>query len=1655
MSAKPSVASEQATVDAILDHLKGELSAARQGNAQTFARAFFRRVPAEDLAARGSGAWCALLRGLLDFMQVRRPEHPIVRVFNPTHEEHGWETTHTVIEIVTDDSPFLVDSVTMAIAACDTLAHSVVHPVVTVERDAGGHMLAIRDAEQTGRGHTESIMHFEVDRRAEPEELVKLKDAVQRALGDVRATVRDWKSMRERMLAVSQGLSSQPSPADPVMRAEAEEFLRWVADDHFTFLGYREYQVSTEDGEQVLRAIDESGLGILRGAEHAVTRPLKSLAAHEQQQRGQVEPLILTKTNARSSVHRPGYMDYIGVLKFDESGKPIGEQRFLGLYTSSAYNRRPWEIPLVRHRYEAVMRASGLSREGHSGKALRHILETLPRDELFQATPEELAETATGILALSERQRTKLFVRRDRFGRFFSVLVFLPRDRFDSDVRGRIEEILKQAFKGERLDSSIHVSESALARLHAIVRPKSGERPHYDITELEQRLGQLVRNWHDELRDILAQRHGEEKGLKLANKYGKALPTGYIEEVTPFIAANDVEAAAALRGPDDIRLSLYRPRKKHADGTLRFKLFRFGSHIALSDALPMMENMGLKILSEHPYEMKLGGSDIYIQDFEVVPQVRADLDVDQVKDAFQIAFERIWRGEAENDGFNQLILRGGLDWRQVATLRAYCKYLLQTGIPFSQSYMEETLCKYPLHTRLLVEAFEAKFDPARDEITKTQAEAGRKKTQRDVEAAMSDELSQAYPQLSAEIAAARALPRDKQVDAMFQAFKSVMDRVGSLDEDRILRSFASMIGATLRTSYWQARDGRQKDYLAFKLDPAKVPDLPKPRPYREIWVYAPRVEGVHLRFGPVARGGLRWSDRREDFRTEVLGLVKAQMVKNTVIVPVGAKGGFIVKRPPAGGDRDAQLAEGIACYRMFINALLDITDNLGDDKVVHPRDVVRHDADDPYLVVAADKGTATFSDIANSISLEHGFWMGDAFASGGSVGYDHKGMGITAKGGWESVKRHFRALGRDCQSEDFTVSGIGDMSGDVFGNGMLLSRHIRLVAAFDHRHVFLDPNPDAAVSFKERERMFNLPRSSWEDYDRKLVSPGGGVFARSVKTIPLTPEVKQSLGIDPAVTQMTPSELMNAILKAPVDLFWNGGIGTYVKATSETHADAGDRANNAIRVNGKELRCKVVGEGGNLGMTQRGRIEAALNGVLLNTDFIDNSAGVDTSDHEVNIKILLNDPVQRGVLTLDARNTQIEAMTDEVEYLVLRDNYLQNQAISVMERMSVQRLGAKQHFIRTLESQGLLDRQLEFLPSDADFAERKARGLGLTRPELSILLSYSKIVLFQQLLDSDVPEDPYLSKELVRYFPKALQEKYRDAMERHRLRREIIATAVTNSMVNRMGATFVLRMQEDTGESPGQIAKAYSIAREVLDARELWAEIEALDGKVHGNAQIDAMLRIWNLMRHLTRWLLNLPGHRLDIAAAVGRYEAGMKELRGCLSQCMADSDTQTTRTELKHWTEAKFPQALAEKLSSLHALMSALDIIEVARERNLPVRRVAEVYYHLGEALHLKWLTQKIEELPVEGRWHAHARGTLRDELFAQQQALAAQVLAKGDGVDGATLVDRWVKRDDPALRFTISMFGDMRSQVAMDYPTVSVAVRRLSQLTQAGSRA
>ncbi len=1607
--------------------------------------AFLADVDGDEFLVHSPAEWAAITLDLLAFVEQREPGQAKVDLVDV---EASGRDKRSALRIVTDDMPFIVDSVNIVFARAQLEVRVLQHPIVSVERDPEGGIRGLSQRGQ-GAGADEAVIYCEIRRISVAEDREKLVDSIHTALADVRVTVDDWMPMRDKMLAIAEEFPQRSMPVDAEGVKEGQAFLRWAADDHFTFLGYREYHVVERDRDELLVADEKSGLGLLRGLNRAGTpRSLKTLVAAQLPQSGSIDAIILTKTNATSDVHRSGYMDYIGVLKFDDQGKPIAEERFIGLFTSSAYMRRPQDVPLLRKKVESVMRRSGLKPDAYSGKALRHILESLPRDDLFQCSEDELFATAMGILDLKERARARLFVRRDRYGRFFSCMAFVPRERFNTKIRQRVENLLREAFHGQRLDSAVQMGESALARLHITARPRSGEHLSYDVSELEQRLISLLRNWQDDFRNCLIERLGDTHGAELANRYSAELPAGYTEEVSPEVAALDIETLDTLVDENSVRMKIYRPEARPDE--LRFKIFRRGGDIGLSELLPQLENLGLRVLTEHVYEIEHDDSRMFIQDFEVRPMDELAFSVEDVGQHFEHAFEHIWRGDAESDPFNRLVLGALLSWRQVAVLRGYCKYLQQVGIAFSQNYMEETLNRYPAIANLLVELFNAKFDPQREDMNDEQVKAHAKQLRVELDALVSECACDANPGLIDKVVESIGKPRQDQIHAIWTALRALMDEVASLDDERIVESYMGVIRATLRTSFFQQHEGESRHYISFKFDSHQVPDAPKPVPYREIFVYGPRVEGVHLRFGPVARGGLRWSDRREDFRTEVLGLVKAQMVKNTVIVPVGSKGGFIVKRPPEGDDREAFQNEGIACYRMFINGMLDITDNLVDDQLVVPSGLVRYDGDDPYLVVAADKGTARFSDIANSIAAEHHYWLDDAFASGGSHGYDHKGMGITARGGWESVKRHFRALGRDCQSEDFTCVGIGDMSGDVFGNGMLLSEHTRLVAAFDHRHIFLDPNPDAASSFAERKRMFALPRSSWEDYDKSLISEGGGVFPRSTKSIPVTAQMREALGLKADVEHLTPNEMMSTILRAPVDLLWNGGIGTYVKAASETHADVGDRANNGLRVNGGQLRCKIVGEGGNLGCTQLGRIEAALEGVLLNTDFIDNSAGVDTSDHEVNIKILLGDAVARQELDLAGRNALLAEMTDDVAGLVLHDNYQQNQAITLMEHMAVKRLGSMAHFIRTLEGEGVLDRQVEYLPSDSELLERKAQGKGLTRPELAVLLSYDKIKLYDQLLDSDVPEDPYLSRELSRYFPERLRKDFGPHMQRHRLKREIIASAVTNSTVNRMGATFMMRMQEDTGQNPAAIAKAFTAAREIIDARALWADIEALDAQVAEATQIDAKLQTWSLLRHLTRWLLNRQAGSLDIAENVERYQPVVTRLRDALPEVLTATGKGDFNGNAEKWEGLGFGEPLAQRLARSPVLRAALDMAEVAHSCDQPVERVAGAFFGLAEALDLDWLRSEIESLPVESRWHAQARGSLLDELNQQHRALAAQVVAWDRELPADKLVAAWLDRDDATLKYTRTMLTEILSQTA-DYPIVSVAVRRLALLAQA----
>ncbi|HRI17417.1 MAG TPA: NAD-glutamate dehydrogenase, partial [Burkholderiaceae bacterium] len=1251
------------------------------------------------------------------------------------------------------------------------------------------------------------------------------------------------------------------------------------------------------------------------------------------------ELLVVTKSTSRSTVHRPGYLDYIAVKRFGADGQVCGEERFLGLFTSTAYSSSPSEIPLLRRKVDGVIARAGLAPGSHAGKALANILETYPRDELFQIGDEELLRTATGILHLGERQRFRLFVRRDPFERFLSCLIYAPRENYTTELREKWQALLIQAFDGSSAEFNVHLSESVLARIQITVRTRPGHIPDFDVRELEDRLVASARRWDDDLKDELIAATGEARGNELLRRFGGAFPPSYRAEFEARAAVPDSEQMAALSEAQPIAMKLYRPLEA-APGTLRFKLLRLAEPLTLSGSLPMLEHMGLKVLDEHPHRVAPPGMPpVWIHDFGL-QGAGEDIEVDALRPVFEDAFDAILRGEVENDDFNRLVVAAHVPALDIVVLRAYAKYMRQIGFALSQAFIEATLAAHPAIARELVALFKARFDPA------------------------------------------LADGREARCAGQVRAIEAALEGVDNLSEDRVLRQYLALMQATTRTNFWR-RDaqGSRRSFVSFKFDSSKVPGLPDPRPMFEIFVYSTRFEGVHLRGGRVARGGLRWSDRPEDFRTEVLGLVKAQMVKNTVIVPVGSKGGFVLKKAPPASEREAFMKEGVACYQNYLRGLLDITDNRVGDAIAPPPDVVRHDVDDSYLVVAADKGTATFSDYANGISKEYGFWLGDAFASGGSVGYDHKAMGITARGAWESVKRHFREMGIDTQSTDFTVAGIGDMSGDVFGNGMLLSRHIRLVAAFDHRHIFLDPDPDAARSFVERERMFALPRSSWADYDASLISAGGGIHARSAKSVPITPEVRAALGIADGVEAMTPTELVNAILKAPVDLIYNGGIGTYVKAARETHAQVGDRANDALRVDGGELRCKVFGEGGNLGCTQLGRIEFALAGGRINTDAIDNSAGVDTSDHEVNIKILLGIPIAEGEMTEKQRNALLPTMTDEVAALVLRDNVFQTQVLSVTKRIAPQLLDAQARFMQFLEKAGRLNRGIEFLPSEETIAERRAQGLGLTSPEHAVLLAYSKIWLYDELLASPLPDDPWVGTALLRYFPQVLQERFASLMPRHPLRREIIATHVTNSMLNRVGSTFVHRLAETTGARPHEVVRAYLMSREIFGLVTLWQEIEALDNVVPDEVQSRMLVHTSGQLERGTTWFLRSRRLSDDMEATIAHFRPGFEALAARLPELQDAEERQRVDASIARYVDQGVPSDLAARVVNFDTLQATLDIAEVAAGAKQPVELVAAVYFDIANKLGMPWLRDRIAALPGEQKGRRREKGGMLEE--------------------------------------------------------------------------
>ena len=1532
----------------------------------------------------------------LRWAQKRRPGSAKVRVFNPTAERDGWTCEHTVVQTVTDDMPFLVDSLTMALNSHSRGIHATIHSVLDIRRNGRGEIVAVDGKQNAGARQAESFVHFEIARETKAAVLAEIESTVMRTLDSVRAGVEDWPAMLDQLRDAAAAVGAQRT----ANAKESQEFLLWLADNHFTLLGYRELDLVRGARADRLNPRPGSGLGILRdGMRPAKTMTLSGSARKEARSK---DPLVITKANAISSVHRPVPLDYIGVKVFDADGLPCAERRFLGLFTSTAYSKSPRDIPLLRLKVQRIMERSGLDPVSHRGKALQHILDTFPRDDLFQGSLADLARISTGILGLQARHRVSLFCRKDTFERFYSCLVYLPRDQFNYKARQAVEAILLEGFRGSSLQSNVTISDAAFARIEVIIRTDPGEKRAPNVKSLQDQLQEAVRGWEDRARAAAFEQLPEDQALELFERFAAAFPVAYQESIAPSRSVDDMlKIAALVDGGQSLQMSLRGSETPHR---VLFTTFQLDEPIHLYLAHPILEHMGLRVVSESNYRLDIEPRTVWIQDFELETDDGSSLDTAEITERFQECFARTLSNDAENDGFNALVVSAGLDWRDAALLRAYCKYILQTSNRFSQSYMQQVLRSYPMLCGALLDYFHGTFDPALE---------GKARKQRCAES-------------------------DRIVTAQ-------LDRATSLDDDRILRSFVAAVRATLRTNFFQTEDGKPKPYISIKLDPKGIPDLPRPRPMFEIFVYSRRVEGVHLRCGTIARGGLRWSDRREDFRTEVLGLMKAQQVKNTVIVPTGAKGGFVCKALPS-GDRSAIQVEVVACYKIFIRGLLDITDNIVGSKVETPDGVVARDAADTYLVEAADKGTATFSDIANELSRQYGFWLDDAFASGGSAGYDHKKMAITARGAWEAVKRHFREFGVDTQTQDFTVIGIGDMGGDVFGNGMLLSRHIRLLAAFNHQHIFIDPEPDAASSFKERQRLFELPRSSWDDYDRKLLSEGGGIYSRESKSIELHPRARAMLGIDKQ--KLTPPELVRAILLAKADLLWNGGIGTYVKASSESHGDAGDPVNDTVRVDGDELNCRVIGEGGNLGLTQRGRIEFALGGGRINTDFIDNSGGVDSSDREVNIKILLNGAIESGKLARNKRNTLLATMTDNVAELVLANNYAQTQALSMMASRANERLGEHARLIRMLEARGLLDRDLEFLPGEEQLEQRKSAGLGLTRPELAIILSYSKIELSSSLVATDIPEDPVCAAELESYFPAKLVKRFKPEIYEHRLRREMIAMLIASSMVNRMGPFFVLRAEEDTGAGVAKVARAYAIVREIFHTRQVWREIEALDHAVQAEVQYDAVFQISRMVRRAVYWFLQRTAGELAIEPTVKRMQSGVAKLLVALPKVLGGRAKKRFDAEVRQFEGLGLPLTIATKVAAFKVMTQMLDIVELAGARKLPVETVAKLYFDLGRGLRLDWIREQIEMLKVEGRWRATARASLRETLAQEQRALVETVLKGAGKRDSDDALATWLDESKAQISRTQRALDDMRTSGEIDFATLSVALKEIGRL-------
>ncbi len=1598
-----SIAGEsEAVVDRVVACAK-ETSDPDDTGLENYLRHYFAHVDSEDLAARRPEDLFGMAADHHELGRSWKSGEVAIKAINPRSEVDGWGSQHSVVMIVTDDLPFLVDSLTMELNRLGAGIHLVVHPVMIDMRDELGYFAAPHDHPDSD-ARKASMAAIEIDRQPGAAELAEIESNLVRVLTDTRRAVEDWPLMRDRMREVAAGLDADSLPIDDRDVAETRELLEWLADDHFIFLGYREYRLVEADGEEMIEAVADSGLGILRLNGESPGRTVASMPAVVRQRLHDKRLLNLTKAGSKSTIHRASYLDYVGVKTFSEAGEVIGELRFLGLFTSEVYTCSVLEVPKVERMVREVIKRANLPEGGHDAKRLLAVIESYPRDELIQMGVDELYDTSMAISCLQERRRVRVFARRELFGRFVTCLVYIPRDHYSTSTRASIQDVLIDAFGGTLAKWDARLSESVLARLMILLRIDGDDTTNVDVSAIEAKITSLIQDWDDEFDDQVVHEFGEEAGIRMARTYRDGFPSEYRASFAPRAAVGDIQRIEGMSS-DDLEIKVYRD-PGHPSTEFNVKLYRRGGRISLTSVMPSLTNLGVTVVDERPYEVRPRGADpVWIYDFSL-RHFGPDIEFSTLAELVEEAFKSVWSAAVDDDGFNRLILSAGVRAREVAILRTLARYLHQIGFPYSRLFTEQTLEQHPKIARNLVNLFIARFDPDMDPGD-----------------------------------------RDNRTAAIDAAIVESIDRMASLDQDRVIRRIHNLIRSAIRTNYFQVdSEGNPKPYLSIKFNPSLVSSMPEPRPMFEIYVYSPRFEGVHLRAGFVARGGLRWSDRTEDYRTEVLGLAKAQMVKNSVIIPGGAKGGFVLKNPPVGGDQAALREEVVACYKLFVSGLLDLTDNIVDDGIVPPERTLRYDGDDAYLVVAADKGTATFSDIANELAISRGFWLGDAFASGGSHGYDHKKMGITAKGAWESVKRHFGGLHVDVQSEDFTAVGIGDMSGDVFGNGMLRSRHTRLVAAFDHRDIFVDPDPDPEKSFDERQRLFDMPRSSWVDYNQSLISDGGGVFSRKSKSIDITEQMRTALGID--ADTLTPDELISAILKAPVDLLWNGGIGTYVKSSEEPHQAAGDKANDAIRVDGCDLRAKVVGEGGNLGFTQLGRIQFARNGGRIFTDAIDNSAGVDCSDHEVNIKILLDRVVADGDMTSKQRNEVLERMTDEVSALVLADNYNQTRALSIAKVESGSMVEVDSRYIDQLEADGLLDRELEFLPSSEELDERRRDGTGLTSPELSVLSAYTKNILSDELIESSTPDDPAFDHLLIEYFPTALRVDQAEQIHTHRLKREIVANRVANMVVDRAGISMVYRLSNETSAPSHEIAEAYMAAWDIYKLEDFTSEINALDSVIDVEKQLSIHLRTRQLAERATRKMLRNRPAPFSAADAIADLSGPVMETVHVLPDHLRGADKSAYNRNFKELVSAGAPEEIASRAAALVPSIAALDIVQAAAMADAPLETVSAVHFAIAHRLDLTWLRDRIFSLPRNSRWETMARLSLRGDLYNDHRQLTVKILASADDSTDAThLVDKWVRANHGAVSRYHKTIDELRS-ARTDLTTVLVATREVGTL-------